>query len=134
MEDSFNNNLGFFGFYSVTNNHVFPIFTSTTAQTGTTSSQSGHQLQSSNQCWGDISPHLQISGHWRVLHIIILSVQGLKIHHFQVSTRGLQGLSSPDSTSNVLLPQMSGKNWRGNSGSDGMFHMPWELWMGSMWP
>ena len=29
-------------------------------------------------------------GHWRVLHIIILSVQGWQIHHFQVSTRGLQ--------------------------------------------
>ena len=37
------------------------------------------------------------------------------------------------STSNVL-PQMSGKNWRGNSGSGGMFHMPWEPWIGSMWP
>ena len=23
---------------------------------------------------------------------------------------------------------------RENSGSDGIFHMPWELWMGSMWP
>ena len=42
-------------------------------------------------CWGEVSPHHQISGHWRVLHIIILSVQGWKIHHFQVSTRGLQG-------------------------------------------
>ena len=55
------------------------------------SSQAGHQLQSSNQCWGDVSPHHQISGHWRVLHIIILSVQGWQIHHLQVSTRGLQG-------------------------------------------
>ena len=43
-------------------------------------------------------------------------------------------MSSPESTSNVLLPQMSGKNWRGNSGSGGMFHMPWEPWMGSRWP
>ena len=59
--------------------------------TGTTSSQAGHQLQSSYQCWGEVSPHHQISGHWRVIHIIILSVQGWKIHHFQVSTRGLQG-------------------------------------------
>ena len=41
---------------------------------------------------------------------------------------------SPESTSNVLLLQMSGKNWKGNSGSGGMFHMPWEPWMGSMWP
>ena len=32
-----------------------------------------------------------ISGHWRVIHIIILSVQGWQIHHFQVSTTGLQG-------------------------------------------
>ena len=38
-----------------------------------------------------VSPHHQISGHWRVIHIIILSVQGWQIHHFQVSTRGLQG-------------------------------------------
>ena len=28
---------------------------------------------------------------WRVIHIIILSVQGWQIHHFQVSTRGLHG-------------------------------------------
>ena len=38
-----------------------------------------------------VSPHHQISGPWRVIHIIILSVQGWQIHHFQVSTRGLQG-------------------------------------------
>ena len=37
-------------------------------------------------------------------------------------------MSSPESTSNVLLLQMSGKNWRGNSGSGGMFHMPWKPW------
>ena len=43
-----------------------------------------------NQCWREVSPHPQISGHWRVLHIIILSVQGWQIHHLQVS-RGLQG-------------------------------------------
>ena len=60
-------------------------------QTGSTSSQADHQPQSSNQCWGEVNPHHQISGHWRVLHIIILSVQGWQIHHFQVSTRGLQG-------------------------------------------
>ena len=60
-------------------------------QTGTTSSQAGHQLQSTNQCWVEVSPHHQISCHWGVLHIIILSVQGWKIHHFQVFTRGLQG-------------------------------------------
>ena len=51
-------------------------------QTGTTSSQAGHQLQSSYQCWGEVSPHHQISGHWRVIHIIIMSVQGWQIHHF----------------------------------------------------
>ena len=79
----------FFSFYSVTYTDVFPISTSTTAndkdQTGITSSQAGHQLQSTNQYWGEVSPHHQISGHWRVLLIIILSVQGWKIHHFQVS-------------------------------------------------
>ena len=53
--------------------------------------EAGHQLQSTNQCWGEVSPHHQISGHWRVIHIIIMSVQGWKIHHFQVFTRGLQG-------------------------------------------
>ena len=69
-------------------------------------------------------------------------------HHYHVSSgledppfpsfyqrsAGPSRMSSPESTSNVLLPQMSGKNWRGNSGSGGMFHMPWEPWMGSMWP
>ena len=40
---------------------------------------------------GKVSSHHQISGYWRVIHIIILSVQGWQIHHFQVSTRGLQG-------------------------------------------
>ena len=60
-------------------------------QTGTMSSQAGHQLQSSNQCGGKVSPHHQISGYWRVIHIIILSVQGWQIHHFQVSTQGVQG-------------------------------------------
>ena len=54
-------------------------------------SQAGHQLQSSNQCGEEVSPHHQISGHRRLIHIIILSVQGWQIHHFQVSTRGLQG-------------------------------------------
>ena len=29
---------------------------------------------------------------------------------------------------------LSGKNWKGNSGSGGMFHMPWEPLMESMWP
>ena len=76
---------------------------------------------SSNQCAGKVSPHHQISGYWRVIHIIISSVQGWKIHHFQVSTQVLQG---PESTSDVLLLQMSGKNWKGNSGSGGIFHMP----------
>ena len=37
-------------------------------------------------------------------------------------------------SSDVLLLQMSGKNWKGNSGSGGMFHMPWEPLMKSMWP
>ena len=41
---------------------------------------------------------------------------------------------SPESTSDVLLLQMSGKNWKQNSGSGGMFHMPWEPLMASMWP
>ena len=41
-------------------------------------------------------------------------------------------MSSPESTSDVLVLQMSGKNWRGNSGSGGMFHMPWEPLMESM--
>ena len=43
-------------------------------------------------------------------------------------------MSSPESTSDVLLLQMNGKNWKWNSGSGGMFHMPWEPWMASMWP
>ena len=43
-------------------------------------------------------------------------------------------MSSPESTSDVLLLQMSGENWKGNSGSGGMFHMPWEPLMESMWP
>ena len=41
-----------------------------------------------------VSSHHQISGHWRVLHIIILSVKDqchLSQYHLQVSTRGLQG-------------------------------------------
>ena len=33
-------------------------------------------------------------------------------------------MGSPESTSNVLLLQMSGKNWKQNSGSGGLFHMP----------
>ena len=53
---------------------------------------------------------------------------------FYQRSAGPSRMSSPESTSNVLLLQMSGKNWRGNSGSGGMFHMPWEPWMGSMWP
>ena len=40
-------------------------------QTGTTSSQAGHHLQSSNQCWGKVGPHHQIAGYWRVIHIIL---------------------------------------------------------------
>ena len=43
-------------------------------------------------------------------------------------------MSSPESISDVLLLQMSGKNWEQNSGSGGMFHMPWEPLMASMWP
>ena len=53
---------------------------------------------------------------------------------FYQRSAGPSRMSSPDSTSNVLLLQMSGKNWKGNSGSGGMFHMPWEPWMESMWP
>ena len=41
-------------------------------------------------------------------------------------------MSSPESTSDVLLLQMSGKNWKGNSGSGGMLNMPWEPLMESM--
>ena len=47
---------------------------------------------------------------------------------------GPSRMRSPESTSDVLLLQMSGKNWKGNSGSGGMFHMPWEPLMESMWP
>ena len=47
---------------------------------------------------------------------------------------GPSRMSSPESTSDVQLLQMSGKNWKGNSGSGGMFHMPWEPLMESMWP
>ena len=53
---------------------------------------------------------------------------------FYQRSAGPSRMSSPESTSNVLLPQMSGKNWRGNSGSGGMFHMSWEPLMESMWP
>ena len=53
---------------------------------------------------------------------------------FYQRSAGPSRMSSPESTSNVLLLQMSGKNWRGNSGSGGMFHMPWEPLMASMWP
>ena len=53
---------------------------------------------------------------------------------FYQRSAGPSRMSSPESTSNVLLLQMSGKNWKGNSGSGGMFHMPWEPWMESMWP
>ena len=97
-------------------------------------SQAGHQVQSSNQCWEKVSPHHQISGHWRVIHIIILSVQGWQICHFYQRSAGPSRMSSPESTSDVLLLQMSGKNWKGNSGSGGMFHMPWVPLMASMWP
>ena len=53
------------------------------------------------------------------------------------STRsaGPSRMSSPESTSDVLyvlLLQMSGKNWKQNSGSGGTFHMPWEPLMASM--
>ena len=53
---------------------------------------------------------------------------------FYQRSAGLSRMSSPESTSDVLLLQMSGKNWKGNSGSGGMFLMPWEPWVGSMWP
>ena len=42
-------------------------------------------------------------------------------------------MSSPESISVVLLLKMSGKNWKQNSGSGGMFHVPWEPLMASMW-
>ena len=53
---------------------------------------------------------------------------------FYLRSAGPSRMSSPESTSNVLLLQMSGKNWKGNSESGGMFHMPWEPLMASMWP
>ena len=56
------------------------------------------------------------------------------ISSFYQRSAGPSRMSSPESTSNVLLLQMSGKNWRWNSGLGGMFHIPWEPWMGSMWP
>ena len=94
----------------------------------------GHQLQSSNQCWGKVSPHHQISGHWRVIHIIILSgLADPPFPSFYQRSAGPSGMSSPESISDVLLLQMSGKNWKQNSGSGGTFHMPWEPSMASMW-
>ena len=53
---------------------------------------------------------------------------------FYQKSAGPSRMSSPESTSDVLLLRMSGKNWKGNSGSGGMFHMPWEPLMESMWP
>ena len=57
-----------------------------------------------------------------------------KFPSFYQRSAGPSRMSSPESTSNVLLLQVSGKNWKGNSGSGGMSHMPWEPWMASMWP
>ena len=53
---------------------------------------------------------------------------------FYQRSAGPSRMSSPESTSDVLLLQMRGKNWKGNSGSGGMFHMPWEPLIKSMWP
>ena len=53
---------------------------------------------------------------------------------FYQRSAGPSRMSSPESISDVLLLQMSGKNWKQNSGSGGMFHMPWEPLMASMWP
>ena len=53
---------------------------------------------------------------------------------FYQRSAGPSGMSSPESTSDVLLLQMSGKNWKQNSESGGTFHMPWEPLMASMWP
>ena len=53
---------------------------------------------------------------------------------FYQRSAGPSRMSSPESTSDVLLLHMSGKNWKQNSGSGGMFHMPWEPLMASMWP
>ena len=53
---------------------------------------------------------------------------------FYQRSAGPSRMSSPESTSDVLLLQMSGKNWKWNSGSGGMFHMPWVPLMASMWP
>ena len=40
---------------------------------------------------------------------------------FYQRSAGPSRMSSPESTSDVLLLQMSGKNWKQNSGSGGMF-------------
>ena len=53
---------------------------------------------------------------------------------FYQRSAGPSRMISPESTSDVLPLQMSGKNWKQNSGSGGMFHMPWEPLMASMWP
>ena len=53
---------------------------------------------------------------------------------FYQRSAGPSRMSSPESTSDVLLLQMSGKNWKGNSGSGEMLHLPWEPLMASMWP
>ena len=69
-----------------------------------------------------------------------LSCQFRVVRSYQISfsfyqrSAGPSRMSSPESTSDVLLLQMSGKNWKQNSGSGGMFHMPWEPLMASMWP
>ena len=53
---------------------------------------------------------------------------------FYQRSAGPSRMSSPESISDILLRQMSGKNWKQNSGSGGMFHMPWEPLNASMWP
>ena len=53
---------------------------------------------------------------------------------FYQRSAGPSRMSSPESTSDVLLLQMSGKNWKANTGSGEMFHMPWEPLIESMWP
>ena len=61
------------------------------------------------------------------------SYTSLSCPSFYQRSAGLSRMSSPESISDGLLLQMSGMNWKQNSGSGGMFQMPWEPLMASMW-
>ena len=83
-----------------------------------------------------VSHHHQISGYWSHTHHYPVS-SGLAdppFPNFYQRSAGPSRMSSPESASDVLLLQTSGKNWKWNSGSGGTFHMPWEPLMESMWP